>query len=267
MLRIFVLLSALLLPFAPWASEITVSGGSEHFSWQEYNDGGSKLLKESGLRYFVELKGVNHFHPLWSSSFAGRLYSGVVGYESDYWNDPDEGTTLAPEPVSTDVDYNGMRFEVVFSRRIGELAHQRNQPQWWLDFSVGTEMWRRHLRSTRLSDGTGIGGASEDYHTVYGRMGARFADPSGFSAQLGAKWPFHTDEDARIGGDTVTLNPEGRLSVYAGVGYAFSPAWSLTLDYDSYRFAKSDPVEHNGMLVWQPESHQDALSLALHYRF
>jgi hypothetical protein len=39
--------------------------------------------------------------------------------------------------------------------------------------------------------------------------------------------------------------------------------WSLALDYDSYRFAKSDT--EGGL--YQPESRQDTLAIALHYRF
>ena len=63
------------------------------------------------------------------------------------------------------------------------------------------------------------------------------------------------------------LKPEGRLSLYAQGAYAFSPAWQLGLSYDSYRFAKSDQVASGAYLYHQPESTQDTLGLAVHYRF
>ena len=240
------------------ATEVDISVGTELFAWEEFDDAGNSLLEESGLRHFVSIHGTNHFDYLWSSIFSGRFYSGVVDYD---------GQTQGGAPVKTDVDYNGMRFELGLSRRIGAVAELRGESQWWVDYRIGADYWRRGLRDSQLEDGTVASGYTERYETIYGRVGARYSGANGFGAKLGMKWPFSTDEEVRINGQTISLNPEGRLSAYASLSYGFNPGWGVSLNYDSYRFAKSDPVVVGDWLVWQPESHQDTLGLAAHYRF
>lgn len=258
MLRIFGLLALLMLTTHVAATEVDISAGSESFLWQEFADNGEQYLEETGLRHFVDIQGVNHYHPLWSTGFAARFYSGVVDYD---------GQTMDGDPVITEVDYNGMRFELGLFRRVGNLAMQPGQGQWWLDFVLGNDMWRRYLRDTALSDGSPVSGYTERYSSIYGRLGANYINPLGLSAAFGAKLPFYTEEEVKLAGDTLLLNPEGRLSLYARLGYALSAAWGLSIAYDSYRFAKSDEVQNGGYLYHQPESSQDTLAFAAHFRF
>ena len=243
------------------ATEVEISAGSEQFLWEEFADNGEKLLDETGLRHFVAIRGSNHFDPLWSTSFSGRFYSGVVDYD---------GQTQLGDPVQTKVDYLGMRFEIGLSRRVGPIARQPGVSQWWLDFVLGNDFWRRHLRDTSFINGGNIepiSGYSEYYSSLYGRLGSRYQSGAGLSAGFGAKLPFHTDEQITYAGETITLNPQGRLSLYAHLAYDFNPAWGIALAYDSYRFAKSDTVTVGSRIIWQPESSQDTLALSMHYRF
>jgi hypothetical protein len=259
MLRIGGMMLLLAMVSGLSATEVEISAGSEQFLWEEFADSGDKLLDETGLRHFVAIRGINHFDPLWSTSFSGRFYSGVVDFD---------GQTRQGGPAQGKVDYLGMRFEIGLSRRIGLIAMQPGASQWWLDFVLGNDFWRRHLRDTTLNDGvTSVSGYSEYYSSLYGRLGSRYQSSGGLRAGLGAKLPFHTDEQIKYAGQTISLNPQGRLSVYADLGYDFNPAWGITLAYDSYRFAKSDTVSVGSDIVWQPESIQDTLALSMHYRF
>ncbi|MFO7593736.1 MAG: hypothetical protein R6X15_06805 [Pseudomonadota bacterium] len=75
--------------------------------------------------------------------------------------------------------------------------------------------------------------------------------------------PFGNSAESGYGGDSATFAPEGELSLYANAEYTFADDRALALDYDSYRFAKSD--EQKG--VYQPECAQETLGLTWHYRF
>lgn len=251
-------LSLALAPTSLMATEVDISVGSELFLWQEFADNGDRYLDETGARHFVNIEGLNHFHPLWGSRFAGRFYSGVVEYD---------GQTHEGNPVKTDVDYNGMRLEIGLSRRVGMLARQSDQPQWWLDFALGNDFWRRNLRNSTLANDAPVFGYVERYSSIYGRLGANYQGASGWSVAVGAKLPLHTTQEVKIDGSILTLNPEGRLSLYGNASYALNQAWKLSLSYDSYRFAKSDEVYGYTHIYYQPESTQDSLALAAHYRF
>lgn len=256
-----VIFSAALVPTAV-ASEIDVAGGIEYFQWQEYSDSGSKYLDETGPRYFVEVVGTNRLESDWYIDFGGRFYSGTVDYD---------GGTLPPnsQPVNTDTDYNGVRAELGFTHELGRGISERDR-MWLLRFAIGIDQWRRSLQDTTLADGRPVYGYVERYASTYAKIGATYLQEGVWSFGIGAKAPFHTSEEIEgfqgISGN-VTLNPEGRLSLFAAASVFLDAHWSIAVAYDSYRFAKSDPVVAGGFILTQPESTQDTLSLALHYRF
>lgn len=255
----------LLLVVAPGvsASEIDISGGSEYFLWQEFSDGGSKLLDESGMRYFVSVWGTNRIDRGWDSDFGGRLYSGTVAYD---------GQTTAGVPLKTDTDYNGSNFELGFTHY---AAGRRNlaSGEWLIRFALGTDRWRRSLQDSHDRDGNAVSGSVERYVSNYAKLGAIYRREGRWEAGFGAKAPFFISEEADLEGSTVTLNPEGQLSLYAHLDVPLSNQWSLGVKYDSYRFSKSDkelvylPSKSAYYRVWQPESSQDTLGVAVHYRF
>lgn len=243
------------MPLAAGATEVNLAGGVEYFVWEEFADSGRKLLDETGPRYYVEMVGRNDLNKGWSTDFGGRVYSGTVDYD---------GETQPPNsiPVTTDTDYNGYRLELGFTYFTN---HRRSldSGEWSVRFAAGVDRWRRSLQDTRLSDGTPVSGYVERYQSNYLTVGAEYRRLGAWRFGFGAKAPIFTREEVDIGGTDITLNPEGQLSLFAGMAFTIAPQWSLALDYDSYRFAKSDP--DNG--YYQPESTQDTLGASLHFLF
>jgi len=244
------LLSAAIAPLAVGA-ELEVAGGVEYFQWQEFRDSGSRLLEETGPRYFVEATGANPLNTDWQVDFGGRFYFGRVDYD---------GQTMSGIPVTTDTDYNGARAELGFVRNISAGPVDA---LWQIRFALGLEQWRRNLRDTTLPDATPVSGYVEHYSTSFARLGVSYRQQGAWSLGAGAKVPFNTREKVDIGTATVTLEPEGQLSLFAVAEVAIAPAMSVKIDYDSYRFAKSDPQAG----YYQPEIRQDTLGIALLYRF
>lgn len=255
----------LILAVAPAvsASDFAVSGGSEYFLWQEFSDGGSKLLDESGLRYFVSVVGTNRVNRSWDSDFGGKVYSGTVDYD---------GQTTAGVPLKTDTDYGGSNFELGFTRYTSGRRDLAGG-EWLIRFAIGTDRWRRSLQDSHDRDGNAVSGYVERYISNYARVGATYRREGKWEAGFGAKAPFFTSEEVDMDGTTVTLNPEGQLSLYAHLDVPLSKQWSVGVKYDSYRFARSDkelvylPSISSYTWVWQPESSQDTLGVAMHYRF
>jgi len=247
------------------ASDIDVSAGTEYFIWQEYSDGGSKLLDETGMRYFVGVSGSNDLNRNWSSDFGVRLYSGTVDYD---------GETQPPQsvPVKTDTDYSGTTFELGFTRYTAERRNLATG-EWLIRFAIGTDRWRRGLQDSHDANGNAVSGYVERYLSNYAKLGAIYRVEGSWEAGFGAKAPFFVSEKADMGGSNVTLNPEGQLSLYAHLDVPLSRQWGVSVNYDSYRFAKSDkeltyiPSKSAYYWVWQPESSQDTLGVAVHYRF
>ena len=235
------------------ATEIDVAGGVEYFKWEEFSDSGSKYLDETGQRNYIELVGTDPLESDWLIEFGGRFYSGTVEYD---------GQTISGIPVSTDTDYNGARLELGFAHYDfgGGIADGGALS---LRFALGLEQWRRSLRDTKLSDGTPVTGYVERYTSTYARLGATYHFHEQWSFGAGVKAPFHTKEEVDIGGVTITLHPEGQLSLFAGIEIPINNGWGLSVDYDTYRFAKSDLQAG----YYQPKSTQDTIGLALHYRF
>ena len=235
------------------AEEIEIAGGVEYFQWQEFDDNGDKLLEETGPRYFVEVQGTNDLNRDWQIDFGGRLYSGTVDYD---------GQTMSGIPVTTDTDYNGGRVEMGFTRRLASGAQGRDA-NWLIRFALGWDQWRRGLQDTALSDGTPVSGYVERYTATFARLGVTYLRHGSWALGGGVKAPFNIRETVGIGATDITLHPEGQLSLSAQAEMFVSPAMSVTLEYDSYRFAKSDPEQG----YYQPESWQDTFGAAFHYRF
>jgi hypothetical protein len=235
------------------ATEIEVAAGVEYFQWEEFSDGGRKYLDETGPRTFIEVGGINQLDTHWLVDFGLRLYSGTVDYD---------GETMGGRPVQTQTDYNGARAELGYTRRVTDGTTPESG-LWLVRFGLGIDQWRRGLQDTALSDGTPVSGYVERYTSSYAKLGAIYRREGSFGAGVGAKAPLYTAEKVELGGSTLTLNPEGQLSLFADLEIPVSVHWLVTLRYDSYRFAKSD--QEDGYV--QPESTQDSAGIALHYRF
>lgn len=234
-------------------TELDISVGVEYFTWEEFSDSGDKLLDETGSRKFVGIVASNPMNQVWSSDFGGRLYSGTVDYD---------GENTAAGAVASETDYNGFELELGFQRHLGK-RRELGRGVWLLRFGLGVEQWRRSVLDSHLTDGTPVAGYVEHYNSNYATLGASYRQQGLWGFSVGAKAPFYTTVERDNGTDPVTLNPEGRLSLFAEAELSLAERWSVALDYDSYRFAKSDTVEG----LTKSESTQDTFSVQLHYRF
>lgn len=253
MRRLLALMGLSLAVTAPLcAAPVEIGGGVEQFVWQEYDDGGGKLLKESGPRLFVSLEAQKEVSNRWTYGFRGRLYSGTVEYD---------GQLMDGTPYTTDTDYDGIAISADFTGRfIGTDGRYSNLG---LRLGIGGEAWRRHL--------LGAAGYTEEYVAVIGKLGLAYLPEQGWFGEAGAKYPFSVNEDVDIY-DDVSLSPQGAFSLYASVGYNFNQRWVVKGYYDSYRLKASDPkpLYDAGVLVgdvYQPESRMDVLGVTVGFYF
>lgn len=233
------------------AAELGIEFGIESSRWREF-DAGARLLEESGPRYRV---GANWLAPLggdpWHAlELRGSLYFGGVDYDG-------QACTLSGSciPFQTDADYLGVSGEVSLIRRFGASANG----EWFA--GGGIDSWERDVQ------GRGnVSGAIENWTVFYfmGGGGARWsAAAKRYRLQAGLKYPLYTYEVAES--LDVSLEPEGRLSLFARFGAVFiaagKPRWGVGVYYDSYRFGMSDVERTGSIRVWQPQSEQDVIGV------
>jgi hypothetical protein len=248
--------------------EFRVSAGSESFLWEEFDINGVKLLDESGFRHFVAFDSDSRLNRYWQSDFGGRVYSGTVEYSGQ--------TQSGRQTEPTDTDYDGVQLEIGFSY-FPEPDGMYRTGRSGVRMAVGVDSWRRGIHDSWTVGSPAVltPGYVENYTTVYGRLGAHYSGEGGWGFNVGAKYPLRTTETIgleAVGFDSdVTLNPQGRFTLYADVGMRFSRSWGAQLYYDSYHFAESDPepVQSGGAtyLVWQPESRQETLGFKVSFTF
>jgi len=237
------------------ADDLQVTFGSEYFSWREY-DGSSKLLEETGPRYFIGLEAENTQGNDWVYGLRGRLYTGRVDYD---------GQTMSGTPVTTDTDYSGWSAEFDFTRHFVGTQPSTAVDYWGLKLALGYDMWLRNIR-----DRGSVYGYEERYDVGYGRLGAVYTTGSGWSMQGGLKLPLFTAEEVGLsrfaGLEDITLKPKPDYSLYASVNYRLDGRWSVGGYFDSYRFKSSDTDSLYGVF-YQPKSQQDTIGFYLNYRF
>ena len=242
--------------YAQQPSEYFLQVGVEHFTWAEF-DQGERLLDETGSRYFVALDAEATIDQFWKSGFFAKLYGGGVEYDGQLTNGAAH---------SSDTDYDGWSVEFDFRRALTMETIREANKGWWLRFGLGYDLWRRNL--------LGASGYIEEYRIVFGRLGV-IHDSNRWRLQAGLKYPFNNSEEvglSKFGFDEdPRLSPQGSFSLYGQLKYRLSSRWGLGLYYDSYRFKESDeePLRVNGVVtryVYQPESHQDTIGLAIEYQ-
>lgn len=241
-LALFVPASAL----AGWS----LNGDVEHFHWREST---SPSVTEDGFRFGVGGSWLPAKDSGWLLGWKGKLYWGSVDY--------DGATLFGNTPVQGTTRYTGAMNEFVAIFRPSSMDR--------LDFvgTLGLDLWERQLTSVQ----------KEDYSIVFARLGIDYNTraPQGWFASGGVKKPLATAENAHlddIGFDqNPILRPGKDPSLYAQVGYRFSPHWSALGYYDGYRFSQSspEPVTSGGarFFVFQPASRMDLVGVRLVYSF
>ncbi len=252
MRRLWHLLPMMIVSSTALATQVELGAGIEQFQWEEFADGGGKLLRESGPRYFVEVKGTNRVDHRWWQDFTCRLYSGTVNYD---------GQTMAAVPLKIDTDYSGIRAEVGFNYLTRQARDDLTQGDWFVRFGVGIDSWRRVLNDGVAADDTFVAGYSERYLVSYATVAGQYLG-SGWRGGIGVMAPYYVDEEVSLSSGT-SLHPSGQLSLFANTEFYLAAQWSLVLEYNSYRFAKSD--WNNG--YQQPKSNLDSYSAFVRYHF
>ncbi len=233
------------------SAEWSVDAHYERFRWVESTD---PRVTERGPRVGIGASWIQNSKASgWVAAYHGELYGGSVQYRGAYLfsGAPAEGTTV----------YSGILNEF---NAIYRFSDERGLQ---LVSGLGLDYWIRKLSETQ----------SEDWSVVYARLGAALGGRTtqGWFAGGGVKYPVYVDENAHftdIGFDSnPRLHPIGAFSAYADIGYRFGRHWTLSGNYDSYRFKESPKARTtSGGLpynVWQPTSSVNTVGLRLHHHF
>lgn len=235
---------------APARAEWSVHAQLERFRWREDSQ---PRVKEMGARGGLGLGWTQDGSSGFLLRYRGTVYAGSVKY--------DGATLVTGTPVQGTTDYSGMVNELHALYRPTETSFAQ------IVAGLGVDYWQRSFPTTFNQQ--------EDWRVVFLRIGLETGSRRGLSAAAGVKYPVSTEEKAHLqdqGFDqNPPLHPGKELSVYADLGYRFSPHWRLAGYYDSYRFAESRKVTvtqgTTGFIVWQPRSTLDVLGLRVEYFF
>jgi hypothetical protein len=227
----------------------SVGAGFESFRWKEST---SPSVKESGLRWALDLTWAQSKAPGLSAGYNLKLYTGNVDYTG--------ATLFTGVPLSEDTHYRGMTNEFQAIYRMPQNAVD-------IVLAAGWDRWTRKISSV----------TEEDWDVLYAKLGANVnsAAKQGFIGSAGIKYPVWTRENANFGGLGALANPRLKpgkdFSFYATLGYRVNPAWDVYAYYDGYRFKESNtvavPFPGGTGFFFQPESRQDVLGMKVQHNF
>ncbi len=235
-------------------AQLSLSVGTEYFKWEE--DTSPDVTEEGALFAFgISYTQERSDGPL--LGYRGRLWTGTVDYTGS--------TLFSGQPIMGSTGYFGFTNELQ-----GRWRRQLQVNNSRLDIvaGAGIDAWRRELSSVQR----------EDFLVVYVRTGIVVDAKRKYAWILGAgvKFPVWIREDAHltnIGFDSnPRLNPGGRLSAYAQLGYRFSNALRIIGYADGYHFSRSNEVNvteiKQGLgntTLFQPASEMLVLGIKLEY--
>lgn len=251
------LLTALALPSLAQAAaadspvRASIHGHAERFEWEEFNDDGSRILKESGPLFGiggnVDFDTRHGFH----LEALGDFFAGRVDYD---------GATQMGEPVSSKTQYAGLMAE-------GNVAIPVNCGR---GFTIspyggaGGRVWQRDLE-----DSGNASGYEEYWSTYYGiaglRVTVRVSPAIELYGKAAVKMPFYNRVDydfTRIGGpDSVVVEPGKKAGPHAELGMTIG-RFVLAGFYERMTFEKSDYAGvGSDIIVWQPKSEATILGV------
>lgn len=238
--------------------------GVEQFRWQEFDDDNRRLLTEHGPRLVVAAAWDNHRLVGNGPVYALR----VSGYAAGVDYDGQDSNGLF---VATQANYRGWSGEFDLGWRNAGLGDSDVAVD--LTGGIGIEQWRRDIRGGINSSGQQVGGLVEDYRVVYARAGLgllHYPGPARGYLHLGARYPLSIVEDVFFRDQSLTLHPGERWAGFVSYQLTLDSMLQfggrdpyLRLYYESWRFARSDTLLVNNLLVWQPRSHLDVFGIML----
>lgn len=265
------MLAALLMAspcLAEGLEEISAYGYGGYFSWKEYDDSGSRLLKESGPIFGAGTAARVDLHQR-SLILHGKaeLFGTVVDYEGQTQSDDRDFNN---RPVDSDTRYFGAKFE-------GDLGWRFAFDGGSLEpfFGLGYRTWLRDIDNSSATTEAGmrfpVGGATEYWDTIYTRYGLKgevlMGNETALFLEAGAKYPLYTRNEAKdtFAGD-VTIEPRSDWSAFAELGLRHK-AFRPSIFYEGFRFKRSHNEHKAGYLIWQPESESDIVGISFAYIF
>ncbi len=255
---------------AAGVDELSVSPTFSYFTWKENGSAGERLVKESGPLYGVAggLKSTL-FRGASGESLTlmgrGDLYGGVVQYDGH--TQPGFGYL----PVSTDVDYFGLRLgsDACFGLPVGGSTLG---PFAGLDY----RFWQRSLNATTTLDAqrqtVQVGGTTEYWQEISTRLGIRWDNiPLAREWRLfaggGAQYPLYTSNTFDTAEDgAVTVEPKGEWSPFAEAGLRYRRL-RVAVTYEEQRFGRSSAVSKTNFIYSQPASTSEYLGFSVGYCF
>jgi len=238
-----------------------VSLGIELFRWQEFNSNNTRLLTEQGPRARIRLSHNNEARL--SSGLIYRVDGSFYGGNVDYDGQSQPGGRFS----AANVNYVGLTGELSIGYRLTNLSRGPS-----LDLLVGTgiDSWTRDIESGVDSQGNSVKGLVEDYKIVFTRFSLGVENRDEYWKTLwrvGVKYPVFTKETLDI--PPVKLEPGKEPSLFFSYRFQLMNWQGLdkgtffSFTYDSFRFSKSPAVSTGAVLVHQPKSSMDMLSLSI----
>jgi hypothetical protein len=233
------------------ARDFEIYGKGEQFTWKEFDEDGSRLLKESGRIYGIGISTKYIFRNNLTIRARAEIFGGTVDYDGQACNN----ITGSCSPTTTDTSYVGSKIEGDFGLRIVSTEKFFLEPF----AGIGSRYWERDIKST--SHATGY---LEKWRTVYTRLGLnselRITSVWDIFAEWGVRLPLHTENRVDVLG--LTLEPGNSTSFFAEIGTRISML-KLVAFYEGMRFSKS-PVKYR---YYQPKSEADMYGINIGLEF
>jgi hypothetical protein len=253
LVMVFVVFSLCLFcePVVAAANNADIYLKTEFFTWKEYNDSGSQLLKESGPISAIGSSVRSDIARSLVLKGKGELFGGTVNYD---------GQTQSGTPVETDTNYAGLEVEGNLGWKFMVTEKSSLEPF----AGLGYRWWQRDLQDT-----VSASGYKETWWSFYARLGIHgdhtFSEQVKAFAEAGLKIPLKNKNKVDLSGiglSTVTVEPGNKASVFAEAGLKWT-RFKTSLFYEGMRFSKSDPVTVSNVRVWQPESKADTFGISV----
>ncbi len=246
------------------AAEKNFYAAAEDFTWEEFADDGSRLLKESGVLTGVGFVYWNELPDNITIKPVAEIFAGTVDYDGQAC---DINTNICV-PARTDVDYFGLKLQGEIGKRSRTAAGFFIEPFG----GIGFRGWYREINSGTAADGRATAGYTEQWTTFHARLGLRggrdLSERKQVFVEAGVKYPLLNRNTAYLSdaglGDDITMHPGKKSSLFAEAGMKIKTL-SVSLFYDSLRFSKSNVVEtvEGNFIIqhWQPKSTMDMYGL------
>lgn len=283
LIRIMALLGLLTASsaFAAGLEELSVYPTFQYFTWEEFKDDGSRILRESGPLFGAGAAGkLDLYQKSLMLKFKGELFGGQVDYNGQTQKLPDlpsppySPNTPNPQseiPVKTNVGYFGAKAEADLGWRL-RVEKASVEPF----AGLGYRWWLRDIHNSTAVDRNGnlvsVGGATEIWQSLYTRIGARMGYPVSNNWQVfgeaGAKYPFLNRNTADVSGvGDVTVEPGEQWSAFAEAGFTYK-RFRSSFYYEGFRFSRSPLVSIGGnRVIYQPESTSEIFGFNLGWAF